>query len=461
MPVDRRPAPAPALTRRSSIKLAALLGGALLAPSALAGCDAAPDAAELTATDLTAAVRANDGGVPTADLASILTEPEVRTAAYGLAARLVQACSETDRARDPHARTLVSPLSVAYALALAQNGAAGTTLDEIERVTGLETATLNDALGAYASYLASGTLYPDESANADAPAMPLHIADSIWFKDAPELTVNDAYLDVCARELDATAFAAPFDATTVADINTWVSEQTDGMIGDLIDGIDDGARLFLVNALAFEDAWEEPFDEDDVEVGTFTSEDGVQQQMRLMRSHEGSYLASDAFEGFIKPYAGYRYAFVALLPREGTALADAIAALDGTGLAELLDPVWNAEVEAGLPKFKLEYEAELVEALRVLGMDAAFDPRSADFTPMGSDADGPLFISKVLHKTFIDVSEEGTRAAAATSVEMEARASVIQEEPVVHEVVLDRPFAFLVIDYQVGLPVFIGTVPEL
>ena len=117
----------------------------------------------------------------------------------------------------------------------------------------------------------------------------------------------------------------------------------------------------------------------------------------------------------------------------------------------------NAEVNAGLPKFKLEYGTELTDVLRALGMNTAFDPELADFTPMGTDEDGPLYIGQVLHKTFIDVNEEGTRAAAATSIGLEAGASAPLDEPVVYDVILNRPFAYLIIDNQLGTPVFAGT----
>ena len=177
----------------------------------------------------------------------------------------------------------------------------------------------------------------------------------------------------------------------------------------------------------------------------------------MMHSHEGTYVENEQLQGFVKPYADYRYAFVGLLPREGVQLADAASALDGPALEALLQPVVNAEVNAGLPKFKLEYGTELTDVLRALGMNTAFDPELADFTPMGTDKDGPLYIGQLLHKTFLDVNEEGTRAAAATSIGLEAGASAPLGEPVVYDVVLNRPFAYLIIDNQLGAPVFAGT----
>ncbi|MDM8162788.1 serpin family protein [Collinsella intestinalis] len=451
---------APAIGRRRLVQLAALAGGAAVLPAWLAGCGGAP-ALALTATDLTASAREASPSVSAEDAFETLGNDDARAASFTLTARLIQACSAKDRSRDPGANTFISPLSIAYALALAQNGAAGTTLDEIERVTGLATDELNAFLGAYARYLQTGDLWGDEGSAASDGAMPLHLANSVWMRESDTLDVRDDYLTTCARELDASVFSAPFDGSTVDDINAWVDEHTAHMIDRLINEIPDDARLYLINALAFEDTWEDPYEDADVEDDTFTCEDGLEQDIGLMRSREGAYLENEQFQGFIKPYTDYRFAFVGLLPRERGALADAVAALDGPALEALLQPLANAEANAGLPKFRLSYGTELTDALRALGMDAAFDALQADFTPLGTDEEGPLYIGQVLHKTFIDVNEEGTRAAAATSVGIETSAAAPMEEPVVYDVILDRPFAYLIIDYQLGIPVFAGTMQAI
>ena len=453
---------APTLSRRSMMGLAALLGTAAMAPVALAGCDNANGTLALTATDLTEPAReAASFSIGGEDPYTILTDEQALSASYALTANLLRTCSQADRAKDERANTFISPLSILYALALAQNGAAGATLDELAAVTGLGTDELNSYLGTYARYLETGDLWSTEldaqDGHEDGTTASLHLANSIWIRETDSLEVRDDYLATCANELDASVFSAPFDATTVDDINAWVDKHTDHMIEQLINEIPDAARLYLVNALAFEDAWEEPYEDADVEDDVFTCEDGAEQTVRMMHSHEGTYVENEQFQGFVKPYADYRYAFVGLLPREGVLLANAVAALDGPTLEALLQPVVNAEANAGLPKFKLEYGTELTDTLRALGMNAAFDPELANFTPMGTDEDGPLYIGQVLHKTFIDVNEEGTRAAAATSIGMEAGASAPLDEPVVYDVILDRPFAYLIIDNQLGLPVFAGT----
>ena len=457
---------APALSRRSMMGLAALLGTAAVAPVALAGCDTADGALALTATDLTEPAReAASFSISGEDPYTILTDEQALSASYALTANLLRTCSQADRAKDERANTFISPLSILYALALAQNGAAGATLNQLAVVTGLGTDELNSYLSTYARYLETGDLWNTEldaqDGSEDGTTASLHLASSIWIRETDSLEVRDDYLATCANELDASVFSTPFDATTIDDINAWVDKHTDHMIEQLISEIPDATRLYLVNALAFEDAWEEPYEGTDVEDDVFTCEDGAEQTVRMMHSHEGAYVENEQFQGFVKPYADYRYAFVGLLPREGILLADAVAALDGPVLESLLQPVMNAEVNAGLPKFKLEYGTELTDVLRALGMNAAFDPELANFTPMGTDEDGPLYIGQVLHKTFIDVNEEGTRAAAATSVGIETSAAAPMEEPVVYDVILDRPFAYLIIDYQLGIPVFAGTMQAI
>ena len=176
----------------------------------------------------------------------------------------------------------------------------------------------------------------------------------------------------------------------------------------------------------------------------------------MMHSTEGSYLEGELATGFVKPYAGYDYAFVGLLPAEGVSVDELLAGLDGAALKELLTPVEGAAADIGLPRFTASYEAELSDTLRALGMTDAFEAGRADFSRMGASGQGPLYVGSVLHKTFIDVNEEGTRAAATTTVSMDGAAA--PSEPIErHEVILDRPFVYLIVDLRTDMPLFIGT----
>ena len=398
-----------------------IAASALIALSLLVGCSSS----NLTATELTAGTRPASAGS---------FEVDEGSDTYDFALDLLRESADEKNA-------LVSPLSVLSALAMAENGADGETLTQMERVTGMGADELTDLLQAY------GTLVDDG---------PLSVANSIWLRDSDGLAVEDDFLETCGGRLGAQVFSAPFDDSTVADVNAWVSEKTNEMIPEMLNQISDDAQVLLVNALAFEGGWEEPFDSALVSPDTFTCEDGTEQDVTMMHSVEGSYLEGELATGFVKPYEGYDYAFVGLLPAEGVSVDELLASLDGNALEDLLTPVAGAGAEIGLPKFTASYETELADALRELGMTNAFDAELADFSLMGTSDQGPLYVGGVLHKTFVDVNEEGTRAAAATTVSMDGAAA--PGGPVeYHEVILDRPFVYLIIDLRCDLPVFIGT----
>ncbi len=405
-----------------SRRMLGIAASALVAVSLLAGCSGS---SSLTATELTAGARP-------AGAASL--EVGEGTDTYDFALDLLR-----ENAGEKNA--LVSPLSVLSALALAESGADGETLAQMERATGMSADELADLLQAYGALAGDG---------------PLETANSVWLRDTGGLTVEDDFLATCGGRLGAQVFSAPFDDSTVADVNTWVSEKTNDMIPEMLNQISDDAQVLLVNALAFEGGWEDPFDSALVSPDTFTCEDGTERDVTMMHSAEDGYLEGELATGFVKPYEGYDYAFVGLLPAEGVSVNELLASLEGDALEELLTPVAGAAAEIGLPRFTVGYEAELTDALRSLGMTDAFDATHADFSRMGITEQGPLYVGGVLHKTFIDVNEEGTRAAAATTVTMDGAAA--PGDPVVyHEVILDRPFVYLIVDLRCDLPVFVGT----
>lgn len=175
-----------------------------------------------------------------------------------------------------------------------------------------------------------------------------------------------------------------------------------------------------------------------------------------MHSQEHQYLESEHATGFLKYYHNADYAFAALLPEEGMTVSEYADTLTGETLLELLRQPQDVPVNVSLPKFETECSTELSDVLKSMGMTDAFDSSAADFSGMGSSKDGPLYISKVLHKTFLTLDEQGTKAGAATAVEMESGSSAgDSQDP--KEVILDRPFLYLIIDCTANLPLFIGT----
>ena len=341
--------------------------------------------------------------------------------------------------------TLISPLSVLYALAMTANGADGETLAQMEQVLGMDVDNLNSYMLAYLDLLPETKDYK------------MSLANSIWFKDDPNFTVEQSFLQTNADYYGAGAYKAAFDEGTRNDINNWVKEHTDGMIPEIIDEIPDEAIMYLVNALAFDAKWADEYEEHQIREGRFTMEDGTRQDVDMMHSEEYTYLEDDLATGFIKYYKDRRYAFVAMLPNEGVTVSQYVDSLTGEHMRELLNNPQDVTVFASIPKFETEYDIEMSEVLQEMGMTDAFDWQVADFSRLGTyNVDGMnICINRVLHKTFISVSEQGTRAGAATAVEMVAEGAMEIVE--FKEVVLDRPFVYMIIDCETNLPFFIGT----
>ena len=341
--------------------------------------------------------------------------------------------------------TLISPLSVLYALAMTANGADGETLAQMEQVLGMDVDNLNSYMLAYLELLPESKDYK------------MSLANSIWFKDDPNFAVEQSFLQTNADYYGAGAYKAAFDEGTRNDINNWVKEHTDGMIPEIIDEIPDEAIMYLVNALAFDAKWADEYEEHQIREGRFTMEDGIRQDVDMMYSEEHTYLEDDMATGFIKYYKDRKYAFVAMLPNEGVSVSQYVDSLTGEHLRELLNNPQDLTVFASIPKFETEYDIEMSEVLQEMGMTDAFDWQVADFSRLGTyNVDGMnICINRVLHKTFISVSEQGTRAGAATAVEMVAEGAMEIVE--FKEVVLDRPFVYMLIDCETNLPFFIGT----
>lgn len=338
--------------------------------------------------------------------------------------------------------TLVSPLSVLSCLTMTANGAEGSTLEQMETALGMPVAQLNAYLSGY-----MGT-------QSDA----LKLANAIWFADEEVLSVEQSFLDTNAGLFHAELYRSAMNQETCDAINHWVSEKTNGMIPHILDQVPEDALMYLVNALAFEAQWRSPYFDHQVEDAVFTREDGTEQAMQLMHSREYQYLEDELATGFIKPYEDSRYAFAVLLPNEGITVEAYLESLTGAQLQQMLTNAPETTVYAALPKFEVSYSAELSEALSAMGMTDAFDGEKADFTGIGTCANGNLYISRVIHKTFLSVAEQGTKAGAATLAEMAMGSALVQD---IKEVTLDRPFVYMLIDCENGLPFFIGTMMDM
>ena len=339
--------------------------------------------------------------------------------------------------------TLISPLSVLCALAMTANGAEGETREQMEAVLGMSVEELNLYLYSYINSLPQGEKYK------------LSVANSIWFTDDDRFTVNQDFLQTNADYYGADIYKTPFDKQTLKDINNWVKNETDNMIPKVLEDIPDAAIMYLINALAFEAEWTEIYEKNQVRDKTFTKEDGTKQDVELMYSTEGKYLEDENATGFIKYYKERKYAFVALLPNEGVTVSEYINSLDGESLAAMLANAESRSVETAIPKFESEYDTEMSGVLEAMGMSNAFNVTFANFSGIGDSTEGGIYISKVIHKTYIQVGEKGTKAGAVTAIEMNDGSAGPPDE--VKQVYLDRPFVYMLIDCETNIPFFIGT----
>lgn len=342
--------------------------------------------------------------------------------------------------------TLVSPLSVLTALAMTQNGAEGKTLSEMQKALGgLDRDTLNAYMNAYLSAL-----------NGKDSA--LKCANSIWVDS--KLDVKKTFLQKNADFYSAQAYKADFSSQkTVKGINSWVNKNTNGMIKKLVENFDARTVMVLMNALCLEAEWSDPYTDNCVREGTFTNAKGNLVKASYMYSREFDYIETANATGFVKYYKNGNLAFAALLPNAGTDIDSYVSTLSGKDFLDAVGSRRNAQVNTQMPKFKCEYSNSLVNTLAKMGMNTAFDANKANFSSMAENANGNIYISEVIHKTYIEVAEKGTRAGAVTSVIVAAKSAMPAEQP--KEVRLTRPFVYAVIDTETNLPLFIGVQTDI
>jgi serine protease inhibitor len=343
------------------------------------------------------------------------------------------------------ANLFVSPLSVAMALGMTYNGAAGATQQAMQETLELQGLTIDEVNQSYRSLI-------DLLRNLD-PNVEFLLANSIWYREG--FAVEQDFLDVNREYFDAEVAALDFASPTAAPtINNWVSDKTMGRIEDIVDDpIPWDVVMYLIDAIYFKGDWAIQFDPELTATRPFYLADGGQVQAPMMtfgaEAEVRAYADADV-QVLDLYYGGKAYSMTILVPAAGSDL-DALDALVGS-----LDPARWQEIVSGLsaistdvvmPKFTLEYELEMKDVLTALGMGIAFGG-AADFSKIR--ASGGLYISKVKHKTFVDVNEEGTEAAAATSVEI--------REFAMPPLVIDRPFLFAIREGYSGTILFMGRV---
>ncbi len=344
----------------------------------------------------------------------------------------------------------ISPLSISMALGMTLNGANGATKEAMQNtleLAGLSDQQINEN---YKSLI-------DLLVGLD-PKVKFQIANSIWYQN--DFAFKGSFIDLNKQYFYVKVSGLDFgDPGSVNIINAWVEENTNGKIKKIVDQIDPQIVMFLINAIYFKGVWTYEFDKDQTRDDLFNLIDGSQKTVPMMvQARDFSYYACDQFQAIDLPYGDELFSMMIILPNPQINVNDFLATLSTENWN-----LWSASLSLVkgtlyFPRFKLEYEKLLNEVLKSLGMAIAFDPDQADLTRMFEKVGGMnLYIDKVKHKSFVEVNEEGTEAAAVTSVEVGVT-SVGPGSPFVMRV--DRPFIFAIRENHSGTILFIGKIVD-
>jgi serine protease inhibitor len=339
----------------------------------------------------------------------------------------------------------MSPLSASMALGMTMNGAAGQTYDQMREALAFGAASRGEINESYRSLI-------DMLRGLD-PTVEFRIANSIWYRNT--FPFEQTFLTESQQYFDARVAALDFNAANAAPtINDWVKQSTNNKIEEIVDGpIGDDVVMYLINAIYFNGSWTTRFDKSKTRQDQFTTIDGTTAPIEMMRLTDTVRVAQTGdVQAIDLPYGGGAYSMTILLPRPGKSVTDVVSSLTAASWQNTIANATAQEIELQMPKFKLRWEALLNDPLMALGMNLPFSAGLADFTrmsPMGT----ALYISKVKQKSYVDVHEEGTEAAAVTSVEIRV---VCTCGPQV--IRIDRPFVFAIRERLSGTILFMGKI---
>lgn len=344
----------------------------------------------------------------------------------------------------------ISPSSILTALAMTYNGAEGETreaMNETLQLKDMSRSEVNDAFAALLTILQN----PD-------PEVELAAANSLWSREGLEF--EESFIQRSREYFNAEVESLDFKDPGAADrINGWVREQTREAIKDIVEPpIDPDTILFLINAIYFKGLWTEQFDPGLTGNLPFYLADGSEvKHPIMMQTNDFRYLENELFQAVSLPYGkNERIGMYIFLPDKDAGLDGLYRELNAETWTEWVNSLSIREGEVGLPRFRFDYENSLNETLKAMGMEIAFNEDDADFSGMHPIPPN-LYISDVRHKSFIDVNEEGTEAAAVTSVEIEVTSA---PETEFFRMIADRPFFFAIADSMTGSILFMGSVAD-
>jgi serpin B len=343
---------------------------------------------------------------------------------------------------------VISPASVGFALAMTMNGAEGATRKAMAEVLGYSAPSLA-IVNETDSTLVSRMNEPIERVE-------LSVANALWARRG--LDFKKGFLDRNARCYGADVRKIDFNDPGAAGlINEWVAAKTKDRIKGIVDEIDPASILFLVNAIYFKGAWTKEFDPKATKEELFHLPGGGTVKLPMMhRSGEYPYFRGEGFQAASIPYGDGRTSMYVFLPDDREGLPAFNDSLTARAWGSWMGGFTGRTGRIALPRFTLEFKASLKRSLAALGMADAFDGSKANFRGMIEAADANVFIHDVLHKTYIAVNEEGTEAAAATSVEIRLTSVMEPQRP--FEMICDHPFFIAVRDNETGLVLFMGSI---
>ncbi len=343
----------------------------------------------------------------------------------------------------PDSNIFISPLSISMALGMTYNGAEGETEEAMRTTLGYGDLTDEQINKNYASliHLLSNQ---DETVRMD-------IANSIWIREG--FQVQDEFIDVNEKYFYAKVTNLDFfSPDAVGIINHWVSENTNGKIEKIVTEIDPQVVMFLINAIYFKADWQHTFDPEQTSEDWFVKQNGDSIVCNFMHQNkEFEYFSTDQFLAVDLPYGKGDFSMTLLMPKSGQSMNNFISNLDRAEWDTMVEQFSPVNFILQIPKFTLQYKITLNDVLKSLGMGIAFDENQADFSDINPDQQ--LFISNVLHKSFIKIDEEGTEAAAATSVEVSLTS-------VPMTISFNRPFLFVIRERESNTVLFVGKLAE-
>lgn len=342
----------------------------------------------------------------------------------------------------------ISPFSISIALTMTLNGASDETEQAMVDTLQLQGIPTNSINSSYSQL--------QHNFQTSDPKVTLSIANSLWGREDIQFLPN--FLEQNTQYFNAEISVLDFlDPEALKTINEWVKTNTNNKIDKILDEIDENAVLFLINAIYFKGTWETEFDPSNTRDRNFNISTGNVKMVPMMaRTGDYPVYYGEDFQSISLPYGDGKVSMYIFVPTGKSNLTTFLNGLDADSWENWMTQFQERNVDVKIPKFKMEYTAEeLNHVLTTLGMGVAFDENRANFSRMASfdSISGNLYIQKVSHKTFIEVNEEGTEAAAVTSVGVGIRS-------LPPTFAVDRPFFFAIRDNETGTVFFMGTIVD-